>query len=261
MRIVILTSKTLRSKIVYHYLNNKYDIVGVIVDNSGGISKAKKRRVKRRVKRLGIIKVALQILFCRMVLPVLRNVSKDRVKEIVGENGVSTPNTHKNHIIANSINDKTVTDFIQKENPDLIIVHGTSIISAGTLSKINCPIINFHIGITPQYRGLHGGYWALFNRDEKNFGSTVHYVDSGIDSGEILAQKKISISKRDNFYTYQILQTVHCLDCFDEAIKRIKKNTKLKLQKRTVLNGYKSKYYSHPTITEYLYGRLVLGVK
>lgn len=137
----------------------------------------------------------------------------------------------------------------------------TSIISPGILSQIECPIINFHIGITPKYRGLHGGYWALYKRDKENFGSTVHFVDKGIDTGSIIVQKVINVTKEDNFYTYQILQTVRCLDCFDHAIEYLNQGGHSAKKKKTNKKKEISKFYSHPTITQYFYGRLFLGVK
>ena len=40
-----------------------------------------------------------------------------------------------------------------------------------------------HAGITPQYRGVHGGYWAVVNNDPEHCGVTIHFVDKGIDTG------------------------------------------------------------------------------
>lgn len=262
MNILILTSNSLKSKIVYHYLNNKYTVTGVVIDHSNRVRDAKWERIKRRIKKLGLFTVFQQIIFCKWVLPMLVSESSKRVKEVIGSHGVSDPAKHYRAIEVDSINDEATIEHVKNIAPDLVIVHGTSILSSNTLSKLDCPAINFHIGITPKYRGLHGGYWALYNRDADNFGSTVHFVDSGIDTGEVLAQKRISVGKDDNFYSYQVLQTVNCLDCFDIAIEKIQKRHEgLEEKDKSVSREVTSKYYSHPTITQYLYGRLVLGVK
>jgi len=246
---------------VYHYLIEKYDIAGVVVDSSYKDSKLRMQRIQRRIKKVGFFTVFQQILFCNLIRPILVRVAKKRVNQMTKKFKRRNPIHHPNALEVFNINDKSTADYIHKIRPDLVIVHGTSIISSGTLSQIECPIINFHIGITPKYRGLHGGYWALYNRDKENFGSTVHFVDNGIDTGGIIVQKVIDVTKEDNFYTYQILQTIHCLDCFDHAIEKIA-NGYHKARKMRLKKGKKvSRFYSHPTIAQYLYGRLFLNVK
>ena len=60
-------------------------------------------------------------------------------------------------------------------------------------------IINCHAGKLPFYRGRNVLNWVLINDEE--FGITVHYVDEGIDTGDIILQKKFPISDQDNYKT------------------------------------------------------------
>ena len=66
----------------------------------------------------------------------------------------------------------------------------------GCLGSLGCPVVNVHAGITPRYRGVHGGYWALAERHPEWVGTTVHLVDPGIDTGAILAQATFDVSRR-----------------------------------------------------------------
>lgn len=59
-------------------------------------------------------------------------------------------------------------------------------------------IINCHAGKLPYYRGRNVLNWALIN-DEKEFGITVHYVDEGIDTGDIILQEVFPISDDDSY--------------------------------------------------------------
>jgi|TARA_E500000318_G_scaffold112049_1_gene133628 folate-dependent phosphoribosylglycinamide formyltransferase PurN len=261
MKIILLTSTSLKSQIVYTYLKGKYDVSGVVVDNSNKILKIRRRRIKRRIKKMGVFTVCQQFLFCQMVIPLLIRIGQRRVNEIIGDHKIENPLNHDDMIEVENINDEETLDYLKQKKPDLVIVKGTSILSSRTLAQIGCPIINFHIGITPRYRGLHGGYWALYKKDKKNFGSTIHFVDKGIDTGDVIVQKRIGVMKADNFYTYQILQTKECLDCFDYAIEKIAKGfTKIEAKSQNRKNEV-SRFYSHPTLLQYLYGRLFLGVK
>ena len=128
-------------------------------------------------------------------------------------------------------------------------MNGTRILSKELLSKISVPIINIHVGITPKYRGIHGGFWAIKNNDLENFGVTIHHVDSGIDTGKIIDQVRIKPTKEDNYSSYSILQYV-------AAVKRL--NELLNENKEFYLHTFKSpdlpsQLHYHPTIWQYLF--------
>lgn len=54
--------------------------------------------------------------------------------------------------------------------------------------------INIHSGVLPQYRGSIPTFWALYN-NEKEVGITLHFIDGGIDTGDIIAQSRYKIPK------------------------------------------------------------------
>lgn len=73
------------------------------------------------------------------------------------------------------------------ESSDLVIVFGSSYIR-GTLvdALIEAKAVNIHMGISPYYRGNSCNFWALYDGCPELVGATVHRLDSGLDSGEIL---------------------------------------------------------------------------
>lgn len=80
--------------------------------------------------------------------------------------------------------------------------------------------INCHAGKLPFYRGRNILNWVLIN-NEKEFGITAHYIDDGIDTGDIILQKVYPIAKDDTYET--ILKKSHkeCAGVIYEAIKMI----------------------------------------
>ena len=70
----------------------------------------------------------------------------------------------------------------------MILLAGCRLLSRATLAALPCPVLNYHAGISPQYRGMNGGYFALATGDATNFGATVHLVDAGVDTGDVLYQ-------------------------------------------------------------------------
>ena len=79
-------------------------------------------------------------------------------------------------------------------------------------------IINCHAGKLPFYRGRNILNWVLIN-DEKEFGITVHFVDDGIDTGDIILQRVFPISDDDNYFTLLNKSYVECAIILYDAIK------------------------------------------
>jgi methionyl-tRNA formyltransferase len=92
------------------------------------------------------------------------------------------------------------------------------IINTPKLKTINC-----HAGKLPFYRGRNILNWALIN-DEKEFGITVHYIDEGIDTGDIILQRVFPITDDDNYKTLLEVAYIECADILYDAIKLIQNN-------------------------------------
>jgi methionyl-tRNA formyltransferase len=88
--------------------------------------------------------------------------------------------------------------------------------------------INCHAGKLPFYRGRNILNWVLIN-DEKEFGITVHYVDEGIDTGDILAQRVYPITDGDSYAT--LLERAHggCAELLYETVKKLQANQAVRL--------------------------------
>lgn len=80
------------------------------------------------------------------------------------------------------------------------------------------PIINCHASKLPFYRGRNPINWALIN-DEKEFGISVHFVDSGIDTGDIIIQKSFAIQESDDYTSLLNIAHQHCAKLLFEALK------------------------------------------
>jgi methionyl-tRNA formyltransferase len=106
---------------------------------------------------------------------------------------------------------------LQRLAPKAVLVVGTRIIDRAALAAVACPFINYHAGITPKYRGTHGGYWAKAEDDLAHFGVTVHLVDAGIDTGAVLYQVLLKPSERDNYATFPYLQLAAALPLLEQA--------------------------------------------
>ena len=87
--------------------------------------------------------------------------------------------------------------LLQKEKVDILCLAGfMRILSSNFVRKLKIPIINIHPSLLPKFKGLNTHQRAIDN-NEKFSGCTVHYVTEKLDSGKIIAQKKVKILKKD----------------------------------------------------------------
>lgn len=87
--------------------------------------------------------------------------------------------------------------------------------------------INCHAGKLPFYRGRNILNWALIN-DEKEIGITVHYIDKGIDTGDIILQRTFPITENDNYSTLLELSFRECAQILYDALKLIQSGKAIK---------------------------------
>ena len=90
---------------------------------------------------------------------------------------------------------KEIVDILKDINPDVIcVVAYGKIIPKEILEIPKYGCVNVHPSLLPQYRGSAPIQWAILNGD-KETGVTTMYLDEGMDSGDIILQKKTTIDK------------------------------------------------------------------
>tara|TARA_B100002019_G_scaffold129293_1_gene111255 strand:- start:212 stop:805 length:594 start_codon:yes stop_codon:yes gene_type:complete len=113
---------------------------------------------------------------------------------------------------------------LKKDQINLICLAGfMKILSKNFIMKFDGKILNIHPSLLPKYKGLNTHTRAI-NNNEKFSGCTVHYVNSKLDSGKIILQKKVKINKKDTPQTLakRILKEEHIL--YPKALIKIFSN-------------------------------------
>ena len=121
-----------------------------------------------------------------------------------------------------NVNQAEFLDTIAALNADLYVsMSFNQILKPDIIEHSPLGFINCHAGALPFYRGRNPLNWVLIN-GEKEFGITAHYVDEGIDTGDIIKQQKYPIGLDDNYGS--LLQTAisGCADVLLEAIEDIR---------------------------------------
>ena len=93
--------------------------------------------------------------------------------------------------------ENNLLSILIKNNIKMICLAGfMKILSKHFIKKFKGKILNIHPSLLPKYKGLNTHKRALINK-EKYSGCTVHFVNSRLDSGKIILQKKVKISKNE----------------------------------------------------------------
>ena len=74
------------------------------------------------------------------------------------------------------------------------------VLSKNFIKKFRGKILNIHPSLLPKYKGLNT-HQRVLDSNEKYSGCTVHFVNSKLDSGKIILQKKVKISKKETAKT------------------------------------------------------------
>lgn len=214
-RVVVMTSGGANPQVMINALKKHWPDLHVIQEEQ----ESKPLIFKRRAKRLGWLTAAGQI--GTMIASRLgKSIAARRSEEILksyGQSSATDPSVPTHHVA--SLNDVQCLELLHQLSPQVVFTISCRLLSKATLAACPCPVINFHAGINPAYRGQMGGYWSLVERDAQNFGATVHLVDAGTDTGGTLYERRITPAKTDFIATYPLLLTAASTDIAVKAVE------------------------------------------
>jgi len=95
------------------------------------------------------------------------------------------------------LNSTDTLEFLQAQQPEIIILFGSSLIGREIMECFPNRIINLHVGLSGEYRGSSCNFWPIYDGRLDCLGATLLKVNAGIDTGEILAQETIEIEEGD----------------------------------------------------------------
>jgi hypothetical protein len=211
------------------------------------------RTVRARARTQGLLRMLGQILV-QMSVPLQRWCRRRRLLELEAATpGGLVGGQHFGTV--KSINSAAARSVIRAVAPKVVVVSGTRIIGRKTLAS-GPTFVNMHAGLTPAYRGVHGGYWAMANGRPGEFGVTVHLVDEGVDTGSVLHQATGIPEKTDGYVTYPLLQLKLGLPGLVSVVASLVGGVSVGVLDT---GGQASRQYYHPTVVEFIKNGLSKG--
>ncbi|MEO2281125.1 methionyl-tRNA formyltransferase [Pseudoalteromonas pernae] len=127
-------------------------------------------------------------------------------------------------IVASDVNSPDFIEQVKAFEADIFVsMSFNQILKEAIISVPPRGFINCHAGALPFYRGRNPLNWALINGEER-FGITVHYIDEGIDTGDIIEQAFFQIGPHDNYGSLLEVAIEGCAEVLIKALLGIKSN-------------------------------------
>jgi methionyl-tRNA formyltransferase len=119
------------------------------------------------------------------------------------------------------INHSDVVALADRLRPDVIAVFGTSLIRGPLLARGRLGLFNLHGGLSPRYRGADCTFWALYNGEPDQIGCTLHRIDSGIDTGSLIAHIRPEVKEGDDELILFWRAVRESADAYAELLERL----------------------------------------
>ena len=168
-----------------------------------------------------IIKYSMKQNSCFIVKVVLSN--KQKAKGLIIAKKKKINNYFINFTKSKKLGNK-VLNILMKNNIKLVCLAGfMKILPSYFIKLYNGKIINIHPSLLPKYKGLNT-HERVIKNNEKYTGCTVHYVNKYLDSGKIILQKKVRITKKDTVKSVEkkVLKVEHKV--YPKAISKVLTN-------------------------------------
>ena len=199
--VLLIGNKIWNWNTVATFKRSSLNLVGICIYDNSFMGFPIKYIIKNIIKK-GIF-ITIDQIFGRLLYKII-NLRSDK-KRLLEIFDIKECKNIKNSLDAsvrftNSYNNKKTLDWISKLNPDIIVVHSNGWVgkSIRNIPKVEL-IIGGHPGLTQFYRGAYSGFWAIYNREQEKIGYSIFHIDSGVDTGDLIFQKKINISENDSY--------------------------------------------------------------
>ncbi|MDH3411608.1 MAG: formyltransferase family protein [Gammaproteobacteria bacterium] len=122
---------------------------------------------------------------------------------------------------AAALNEPPSADLLDSSRYNFFVSYGyPHIVPAPLIKGLDGKLINLHISLLPWNRGADPNFWSFFESTPK--GITVHYMDAGIDTGDIIGQREIIIPRGATLASSYALLQSEMLKLFEDLWPRLR---------------------------------------
>jgi methionyl-tRNA formyltransferase len=176
LRIAVLCSDGPHHLFLIRALQASFQVVTVIQEPAGA--------QRRRLWKLGRRRDYFWWTY-HAVRRTLLGLDRYRSRFFLGDTSGS-PNNAAGAVVVDDINGQQARNLVRNDRHNFTVIMGTRLLNSEMLAIVGQPAVNIHGGCLPHYRGNHCFFFALYNGDTDKLASTIHFVDEGTDTGNIV---------------------------------------------------------------------------
>ena len=147
-------------------------------------------------------------------------------------------------------NGEDALEWLRELRPDVVVFTGGGILRKPLLELAGAGVLNAHMGILPHYRGMDVVEWPLLEGrvDDVGLGVTLHFMAAGIDTGPILARRRVEIRDGDTMPRLRRRFEPVMVDALLEGVRRVRDGT-LEPESQALEDG-RQYFVMHPRLVE-----------
>lgn len=180
-----------------------------------------------------------QIVKCQVAFSIRLHMLRKLIRETTSSTRV---------VLASDVNSTKYEELLKQKKCDVLVISGGKIIRKNIINAPTLCTITIHNSVLPKLRGWGGGeIWALIHNQYEALGTTVFYTDEGVDTGDILLQRKLQVSSNDSLSTLRYKNIELGNELLSEAIHLLQTGKAPRYKQ----NDSKASYINrHPTNEE-----------
>ncbi len=151
----------------------------------------------------------------------LREQASDYLLQYLGHEANSTWPSQVHVLTTSTVNSEESYNFLIGAKPELLVVYGSSILKSRIIEIPRLGVLNAHHAILPDYRGNFVEFWQVYNRDYDKVGITIHFIDPGVDTGDIVFQNKLKKTTTPNPYLLRTLNNIEVINNYPPVINSV----------------------------------------
>ncbi len=235
-RVIVLTHDSPEARLIAEAIANACHVVGIVLEMSGpgarpggpgpfGIKALAWRLLGQRlylwlrVQKARVERSGLERNVLRIERRLLRNARRE-LRRRLGRRKFSWPGGVPLYKTL-SVNAPACIAWCTALRPDVMAIFATSILKDAMLGVARLGVLNMHASILPDYRGTRVEFWQALHDDYEKAGITVHFVDAGIDTGDIVLQRRSDTPPGTDPYTMRTLNVLTAMDLLPMAIRGV----------------------------------------
>jgi methionyl-tRNA formyltransferase len=205
IRVVVLSCDGFYQRWLAQQAAASFDLVGVVVQHPPF---AQRKGLLARLSRYRDPSALTRQLMARWKLPAYERRGETLRRQLFCPKGTPPEIPAGVPVLqTEAINGPETVAFVKHQAPDLVLVNGTQLLREPLLAlrpNIRHGILNLHTGLSPYSRGANCNLYMILEGHPELVGVTIHHIDQGIDSGDIIRSAQVPLEPDDNFETIDV---------------------------------------------------------